>query len=105
MARQISTVLSINGWKNLLTIARAAGYEGNSIVLEATVLNLNATVAYLHITSNGATNPDTASDGLPIGTDTTAPLAYYTLPKGSDIAGVWINTSGAQNIHYSIIGA
>lgn len=105
MANQITETASINGWKNLLVQARADGYTGNAIIREGTVLNFNATVAYLHLTGNGTTNPSTGADGLPIGTTAaTAPAAGFTLADGVDIASVWIFTSGAQDIKYTVVG-
>lgn len=106
MSRQITEAFTLNNaWKNLLTQAVADGYTGSHIVTEATILNYNATVAYVHLTSDGATNPTTAADGLPIGTNTgTAPVSYFTCPEGTDIATVWVHTAGNQTIKYSIVG-
>ena len=106
MSASITTKVSVNGWLNLGTQARTDGYTGSSILKEGTVLNLNATVAYLHITADGSANPSTAANGLPIGTtSSTAPSSFFTLPRGTDINCVWINTSGAQDIKYSFTGA
>lgn len=105
MAKSVTNVVSVNGWLNLYTQAKADGYTGSSVVKEGTVLNLNATVAYLHLTEDGSTNPATAADGLPIGTTAaTAPSSSFVLPEGTDLAGAWINTSGAQDIKYSFTG-
>lgn len=105
MASQMTETVSINGWKNLLIQARTDGYLGSAIVQSATVMNFNATVAYVHATSSGSTNPATGADGLPIGTTAgTAPSASFTFPAGTDIGMVWIFTSGAQDIKYAVIG-
>ena len=105
MAYQITKLVSVNGFKNLYTQAKADGYVGSSIIREGTVLNFNSTVAYLHLTADGANNPATGTDGLPLGTSSaTAPAAGFELPMGTDIATVYIYTTGAQNIKYSIVG-
>lgn len=104
MANQITKKVNVNGWINLYTQAKTDGYTGRPIVKDGTILNQNAIVVYVHITGNGATNPATGADGLPIGT-ASAPSAAFTLAEGADIAGVWIFTSGAQDIKYQIQGA
>lgn len=89
----------------MLTQARADGYKGPQIIQEGTVLNFNATVAYLHFHTSGSTNPTTAADGLPLSTDSaTAPSSVYTLPQGTDLATTWIHTAGNQTIKYSVMG-
>jgi hypothetical protein len=104
MALSATKKVSVNGWINLYTQAKADGYQGSPIVRSGTILNQNATVAYVHVTANGATNPATGADGLPIGT-ASAPSAAFNLDKGTDLAGVWIFTSGAQDIKYEVIGS
>lgn len=106
MATSITETVSINGWKNLRAQAVADGYTGSFVIRQGTIVNFNDTVAYLHLTKDGATNPSTASDGLPLSKDATvAPSSAYTLPPGTDIATVWINTGSALNIKYSLVGA
>jgi hypothetical protein len=105
MSQSITTTVSVNGWLNLGTQARTDGYIGEAILKEGTVLNLNATVAYLHITSSGSAAPATANKGIGIGTtSSTAASSFFTLPRGTDINCLWINTSGAQTINYSFTG-
>lgn len=108
MAQQITDKVSVNGWMNLWTQAQADGYTGTPIIAGGTILNFNATVAYVHALATGAgTSPSgaTGADGLPIGTTaSTAPAAGVELLPGTDIAGVWVFTSGAQDIKYSIVG-
>lgn len=104
MASAITKKISVNGWINLYTQAKTDGYTGSPIVRDATIINQNATVAYVHVTSDGATNPSTGADGLPIGT-ASAPSAAFSVVAGADIAGIWIFTSGAQDIKYHIQGS
>lgn len=94
-----------NGWINLGTQAKADGYQGSPIAKSVTVVNFNATVAYLHLTDNGATNPTTAADGLPLSSDVAvAPSAAFSAGN-VDINTIWIHSAGTQNIKYAVIGA
>lgn len=102
----ITKKVSVNGWLNLGTQAKADGYAGSPFLSGGRIYNFNATVAYVHFTANGSTNPSTGADGLPIGTTAgTAPAAYIDIPKGVDMNGIWVNTSGAQDIKYWFLGA
>jgi hypothetical protein len=106
MSQQVTELVSVSGWKNLWVQAVADGYQGSPIIKSGAVINFNATTAYLHITNNGSTNPATGTDGLPLSsTAANAPSSAYTLPNGTDLAGVWIFTSGAQDIRYTVTGA
>lgn len=94
-----------NAWKNLRAQAVADGYAGNFIITEGVIMNFNATVMYLHFSSNGATNPATTTDGIPLSNDAAVgPSSSFTLPKGTDISLVWMHTTGNQTIKYSLIG-
>lgn len=105
MAQSITKPVALNNsWVNIGDQAVTDGYTGNMIIEEGTILNLNATVAYVHITPT-KTQPSTASDGLPIGTtSSTAPNSFFTLPEGTDIRCVYVHTAGNQTIKYSITG-
>jgi hypothetical protein len=105
MARAVTeTVAFANGWKNMYTQALADGYTGSQICKSFTVLNFNATVAYVHFHTSGSTSPTTAADGLPLSSAAgTAPGAAYTA-EGVDLATVWVHTAGTQNIKYAVIG-
>lgn len=107
MSKSITESFTLNNaWKNLYTQALADGYTGSAIVKEATVMNFNATVAYLHVTSDGGANPATPGDGMPLSNSTAAaPSSTFTLPPGTDIAGVWIHTAGNLTLNYVVIGA
>jgi hypothetical protein len=107
MAKSFTEAFTLNNaWKNLGVQARADGYTGSSVIKCGVVQNNNATVAYVHATENGATNPSTAADGMPIGTtSSTAPNgASIVLDEGTDIDTTWIHTAGNQTIKYSITG-
>lgn len=105
MAMSITEAFTLNNaWINLGTQARTDGYIGSSVVKSATVLNFNATVAYVHNHTSGSTNPSTAADGLPISTDTAnSPSSAITF-EGVDINTLWVHTAGNQTIKYTIIG-
>ena len=93
-----------NAWKNLWVQALADGYDGNPIVKSLTVINFNATVAYLHFHDDGATAPTTAADGIPLSSDTlTAPSSSFT-QEDVDLATTWVHTGGNLTIKYSITG-
>lgn len=94
-----------NAWKNMGSQAYATdGYDGHPVVKSITILNFNATVAYVHTHDSGSTNPTTAADGLPISSDTaTAPSSAITL-EDVDINTLWVHTAGNQTIKYLIVG-
>jgi hypothetical protein len=93
-----------NAWKNIGTQAIADGYDGHMVVRELTLLNFNATVAYVHSHESGTTEPTTAADGMPISSDTAvAPSSAYTL-FDADLRLVWVHTAGNQTIKYLIVG-
>jgi hypothetical protein len=105
MAKSVTSKSSINGWANFLTLARAAGYTGSQVVKDGTIVSLGATAAYIHITEVGNANPGTAANGVPIGsTASTAPSTVFRVPEGTDLACLYINTAGAQDITYSFTG-
>lgn len=108
MAQSITKKVSVNGWLNLGTQAKADGYKGHPILRGGVILNFNSTAAYLHLANDGSSaysGSATGSDGLPIGTDTsTAPSPAFSLPSGADMNLIWIYTSGAQDIKYAIDG-
>ena len=105
MARAVTEAFTLNNaWKNIGTQAVADGYVGNPVVKSVTILNFNATVAYVHAHTSGSSNPTTAADGLPISSDTTvAPSSAITL-EDVDIHTVWVHTAGNQTIKYQVIG-
>jgi hypothetical protein len=105
MSKQVTETFALsNAWKNMWTQATADGYVGSPIVKELTVMNFNATVAYLHFHTSGSTNPTTAADGLPLSNDTAvAPSSAYTA-ENVDLSTTWVHTAGTQNIKYAVIG-
>lgn len=105
MSKGLSEAFTLNNaWKNLWTQAVADGWDGSPSVKSLTVVNFNATVAYLHRHSSGSTAPTTAADGLPISSDTAvAPSSAITLDK-VDLATTWVHTGGNQTIKYMIEG-
>lgn len=107
MAKSVTEAFTLNNaWRNLGVQARADGYTGSLTVKGGVIQNNNATVAYVHATENGSTNPSTPADGMPIGTtSSTAPNgASIILDEGTDIDTVWIHTAGNQTIKYSLTG-
>lgn len=87
----------------MFTQAKTNGWDGSPQVRKLTIVNFNATVAYVHTHSSGAANPTTAADGLPLSNDTTvAPNSAITL-EDVDLATTWVHTAGNQSIKYSIL--
>jgi hypothetical protein len=104
MAKAVTEAFTLNNaWKNLGVQAIADGYTGSLVAKSVTVLNFNATVAYVHFHTSGSTNPTTAADGLPIASDSAvAPSSAFTA-ENVDINTIWVHTAGNQTIKYSVI--
>jgi hypothetical protein len=105
MARNVTEAFTLNNaWKNIGTQAIADGYLGTNVAKSVTILNFNATVAYVHAHTSGSTNPTTAADGMNISSDTTnSPSSAITL-EDVDINTVWVHTAGNQTIKYMVLG-
>src|SRR3954468_2807113 len=92
-SRPIST---INGFINLGTAMRAAGYRGGNIVSSLGIYNPDGTnLVHLHLTDNGQSSSGlTGTDGWPIGA-TGAPSPAFFSDRGAnqsslDIGTTWI---------------
>lgn len=94
-----SKTISITGWQNVGALLRTNGYD-RSVVRRFTVINNSATLAYLHFTNSGTTQPTTATDGIPIA-NAAAPSSLFT-EEGCDLKSTWINTAAAANITFSV---
>lgn len=93
--------LSVNGWENLYTELRAAGYTGGFKPKSLTIVNNSATALYVHFTQNGATNPSTAADGQLV--STAGVNASFSVER-PDLATCWLNTAGALDVYITVIG-
>lgn len=99
--KNFTTQDEVDGWVNVWSQLRSLGYTGNPIVKSVTVANTSATAAYLHFTSDGATQPSTAADGLLI--SSAGPGMSFT-QYDCDLATTWLNTAGVVNINFSVVG-
>lgn len=109
MARNVSQSITVNGWANLKTSIDK--YNGESIIQgEATIVNMSATPCYVHFYDSPTTNPNSGistagTDGLPVCTDTAvAPSSAFTVPKGANIANIWLYTGSSISVKVSVYG-
>lgn len=110
MARmQFTKKITVNGWTNLLTTIQTAGYTGpNAPTGETTLLDFTTTPCYIHFYDDTAVNPNTgasitATDGLPICTDTAAaPSSSFTLPAGTLLGSVWLYTGSSISVTVAV---
>lgn len=106
MARhQFTQKITVNGWANLLTTIQTAGYTGpENPTGETTLVDFTTTPCYIHSYDSLTTNPNsgasvTATDGLPIATDTAAaPSSSYTFPSGTHLGTVWLYTGSSISV-------
>lgn len=106
MAKAVTETFTLNNdWVNLYEQAVSDGYRGSLIAQSGTVVNFNSTVMYVHMHTSGSTNPTTAADGLPIGTNSsTAPGPAWQIEPGTDLSTIWLHTAGSLSIKYTITG-
>lgn len=91
--------ISITGWQNVGTLLKANGYD-RTRARRFTVVNNNATLAYLHFTNSSTAQPTTATDGIPIA-NAAAPSSLFT-EEDCDLNTLWINTAAVANITFSV---
>jgi hypothetical protein len=93
--------ITVNGFVNLLTAMKAAGYQGSGIVSILKIYNPDATnLLYIHATDNGITAPGTGTDGWPIGTATGNAGTTFFTDRGAnqsslDLATCWLFTAAS----------
>lgn len=106
MANNITITTSVDGWVNLLDALEAEDYTGATRPLgEATVLNFNNTACYLHYGGSRTNNPATGTDGLPLSKDSAAaPSSAFAIPKGVDLATVWLYAASAVDVKIAVSG-
>lgn len=86
--------ITVNGFVNLLTAMKAAGYQGSGIVSSLGIFNSDAGVlCYLHLTDNGVTAPGTGTDGWPIGAAAGGTGATFFSDRGGNRSSVDLGTT------------
>lgn len=90
--------ISVNGFTNLFTAMRAAGYLGGPNVPKLQIVNNNATVVYIHLTQNAASSAGlTGTDGIEV--STTSPSTSWSMEKVGDpdmvdLSSIWLFSGG-----------
>lgn len=109
LRHQFTQKITVNGWTNLLSTIQTAGYNGpDAPTGETTLLDFTTTPCYIHFYDSLTTNPNTgasvtATDGLPICTDTAAaPNAAYTLRAGTHLGTVWLYTGSSISVNVMV---
>ena len=103
--------LTINGFVNLGTAMRAAGYGGGGMVSSGGIFNPDAAVLlYLHLTETASTAPATGTDGWPIGAGATAAGNAFFFDRGAnqsslDIGTTWLYAPSSIVIKVIVTGA
>lgn len=112
MAAFTNKITTANGWNNLGTLLKGAGYSGSGVVSSISILNMDGAVtAYLHASQNGLTAPATTpADGWPIVPGATDPTKAFRSDRGAnavslDINQTWINTVGAVILKVLVFGS
>lgn len=98
----LTDVISVDGWANIYTILKAAGYDGTPVAKKLTIINEGAVATYLHFTSNGATAPSTAADG--VGDISSGGSGTSYTEEDVNLGGAWINTAAAADITFRVQG-
>jgi hypothetical protein len=102
-----------NGWVNLGTLMRAAGYTGGGLISSLTIFNTHASsLFYLHLTAIGTgTSPAGATglDGLPFGVGASAIGNAFYSDRGAnaaslDIGTTWIFAASTIDIIVAAVG-
>lgn len=103
--------ITVNGWVNLLTAMRAAGYAGGGIVSSGGIFNPHATeLCHIHLTESGTASPATGLDGWPIGAGATAASNSFLFNRGAnhasvDLATTWLFTGVSIVVKVIAVGA
>ena len=98
-------VNTINGFINLGTVMRAAGYTGNGHVSKLLIFNPQASdLIYVHLTENSTTAPTTKTDGIPVGAGSTAIGTSLSIDTAIDITSVYIAATGVVAIKVAAAG-
>lgn len=93
---QITAVITVNGFTNLMTALIAKGYKSAGTLKQFHIYNSSATVVYLHLTNNSATAPTLGTDGVPVSSaGTTSPLR---LEMGCDAAQTWLYSATSVDV-------
>lgn len=88
---QFTEKITVNGWSNVLTAIKAAGYDGpENPTGETTILNFNAGVAYLHFSDDASTDPNFGGTAQ---VETTAIVAAAGITGDGDLV---ITVTGAD---------
>lgn len=88
---QFTKKIAVDGWANVLSTIQAAGYNGpDAPTGETTILNFNATAAYLHVADDASTEPNFGGTAQ---VETTAIVAAAGITGNGDLV---ITVTGAD---------
>lgn len=101
-------VNTANGFANLGTLLKTAGFTGGGRLSKLSIFNPDATrLVYIHLANSGTTAPGTGTDGWPIGVAAGGVATSFSseiASGGIDLNTVWIYATAVFAIKVLAIG-